>query len=384
MTPGKITRTQYVMFGLLAVASLLLLSWLSKQLHLTSWDFRNNLWSPATLLVSGKSPYAIQTISPDGNAVWFPVAIGAFLPLGWLSLSYASVIWLFLNIGLIIVLVVMAANGEKPRIFPFAMGLLIIFLHPRVIAHLQLGQYTVFATTMFLLAAYAVSNKKILLAAFLVAIALAKPQLGFLVVPGIAVACFKLYGLRKAIQYLVYLSLITLLFSLPLFVGYRNWIPDFVTALQHNPGWAQPSFLSVLQNFAGVSAVLVWLLFALMFFSANIWLWYRLPPLDVIYWSMALTPLITPYVWSWDFVMMLPLFVRVLYELRRRWSYLVLLGGYVIMWWLMLQVVLQTAGDDQFFVWVSWMTILVIFAALALEKKLGENPKPIFRTLKTK
>ncbi len=297
------------------------------------------------------------------------------MPFGWLSLSYASVIWLFLNIGLIVVLVVMAANGEKPRIFPFAMGLLIIFLHPRVIAHLQLGQYTVFATTMFLLAAYAVSNKKILLAAFLVAIALAKPQLGFLVVPGIAVACFKLYGLRKAIQYLVYLSLITLLFSLPLFLGYRNWIPDFVTALQNNPGWAQPSFLSVLQNFTRISAVFVWLLFALMFFLANIWLWYRLPPLDAIYWSMALTPLITPYVWSWDFVMMLPLFVRVLYELRRRRSYLVLLGGYVIMWWLMLQVVLQTAGDDQFFVWVSWMTILVIFAALALEKKLGENPK---------
>jgi hypothetical protein len=40
----------------------------------------------------------------------------------------------------------------------------------------------------------------------------------------------------------------------------------------------------------------------------------------------------------------------------------------------MLQIVMQTNGDDQYFVWVSWATFILILIALALEKIKGNSP----------
>lgn len=373
----KISKTQFILMGSMAVVGLIFLGWLMNNLTLVSWDFRNNLWSPVSLLVQGESPYNIQSLSPDGGAVWFPIVIGLFFPLGWISFSYASVLWLVLSVGLIIVLVIIAANGEKPRILPFSLGLLVIFLHPRVIAHLQLGQYTIFAVISFLLATYVFAKGKLFWTAFFVAIALAKPQLGFLIVPGIAIACFHRDGLKSAIKYISYLIVITVLFSIPLFIGYWNWIPDFFAALQQNPGWAQPSLLSILGSRLGAAGILIWLITAVIFSLINGWIWYRLPPTDAIYWSLALTPLVTPYIWSWDFVMIMPLFVRTLYEIRRIPSYAILLGGYAVSWWGMFQIIMQTNGDDQYFVWVSWTTFILILIALALEKMKGNRPSLI-------
>src|SRR5712692_2292721 len=63
-----------------------------------SWDFRNNLWGPAYLLVHGQSPYHISTLFENSNALWFPMAIGLFFPFGWLTQSEASNLWLLGNI----------------------------------------------------------------------------------------------------------------------------------------------------------------------------------------------------------------------------------------------------------------------------------------------
>jgi hypothetical protein len=374
-TQHKITKTQFVVMGSLVIVGLIFLGWLMNNLTLGGWDFRHNLWAPVSLLVQGKSPYNIKPIAPDGGAVWFPVVIGLFFPLGWISFSYASVLWLVLSISLVVILVIIAANGEKPRILPFSLGLLIIFLHPRVIAHLQLGQYTIFAVISFLLATYVLTKGKLFWTAFFVAIALAKPQLGFLIVPGIAIACFHSGGIKSTAKYISYLIAITVLFSIPLFIGYWNWIPDFISALQQNPGWVQPSLLSVLENRLGTPGILIWFITALIFSFINGWIWYRLPPTDAIYWSLALTPLVTPYIWSWDFVMIMPLFVRTLYQISRIPSYFVLLGGYAVSWWLMFQIIMQTNGDDQYFMWVSWTTFILILVALILENKIkGEQP----------
>lgn len=75
--------------------------------------------------------------------------------------------------------------------------------------------------------------------------------------------------------------------------------------------------------------------------------------------------------------MIMPLFVRTLYEIRRIPSYLLLLGGYAVSWWIMFQVIMQTNGDDQYFVWVSWATFILILIALAVEKMKGNRPSLI-------
>ena len=47
-------------------------------------DFYNELWGPAYLLVNGQSPYDTPILDPVLPAVWLPMAIGFFFPLGWL------------------------------------------------------------------------------------------------------------------------------------------------------------------------------------------------------------------------------------------------------------------------------------------------------------
>jgi hypothetical protein len=53
-------------------------------------DFYNELWGPAHLLVRGESPYDTSSLNADLPAVWPPMAIGVFAPLGWLSEKTAS------------------------------------------------------------------------------------------------------------------------------------------------------------------------------------------------------------------------------------------------------------------------------------------------------
>ncbi len=54
------------------------------RLMMPRMDFYNELWGPAYLLVQGKSPYDTASLNPILPAVWFPMAIGFFFPLGWL------------------------------------------------------------------------------------------------------------------------------------------------------------------------------------------------------------------------------------------------------------------------------------------------------------
>ena len=73
-----------LLFGLLLVLVCFL------PIPFTFWDFRNNLWGPSHLLVTGKSPYAIKQLFPDTNAVWLPQIIGLLFPMGWLPFDFAA------------------------------------------------------------------------------------------------------------------------------------------------------------------------------------------------------------------------------------------------------------------------------------------------------
>jgi hypothetical protein len=80
------------------ILALMLAGWFIYTSRSTGWDFRNNLWAPAYLLIHGKSPYRISVLFDNSNAVWFPQIIGLFFPLGLLSEHQASNLWLIINV----------------------------------------------------------------------------------------------------------------------------------------------------------------------------------------------------------------------------------------------------------------------------------------------
>ncbi len=186
---GTAVKWTFAIIGILLI--LLVIACLAPNKSILLWDFRNNLWAPAHLLVNMHSPYEITGMFPDSNAVWFPMVLGLFFPLGWLTLTQASVFWLLITVSAAIALIFLSTGKSRPKPWLLAIGLIMVFIQPRVYAHLKLGQITILATLFLLLAAYALENKIFFGAAVLVSVALSKPQLGVFVVPGIFLSVYR-------------------------------------------------------------------------------------------------------------------------------------------------------------------------------------------------
>jgi hypothetical protein len=68
-------------------------------------------------------------------------------------------------------------------------------------------------------------------------------------------------------------------------------------------------------------------------------------------WSLGITTIVTPYVWSWDFVLLLPI-----------WMYTFIQGGwkrrtlllifYAVAWYGMALIQAQESSNNQYFWWV--------------------------------
>jgi hypothetical protein len=110
---------------------------------------------------------------------------------------------------------------------------------------------------------------------------------------------------------------------------------------------------------------------AILFGAATLFngrLWWQKPGLEALWWSLALTPLVSPFIWSWDFVLLLPLFVWCLFHLRSRVAQVILGAGYLVNWYLMMRVILTTDGSDHYFWWGSWFLMLVMIAGIMTER----------------
>ncbi len=154
------------------------------------------------------------------------------------------------------------------------------------------------------------------------------------------------------------------LLSLPLFLAYPTWGKGFIWALNRNHVWLQPTLYSLLPRFWGKwEGLTLWGVLTILLFAINIRTWWIWSPQKAIYWSLALTPLVTPYLWSWDIVLILPLLLRALFELNTKKAYFLLISGYMLSWWLTLQVLLRTDNSDHYFWWTPWMFVLLILCS---------------------
>jgi hypothetical protein len=348
-------------------ASVLLIWWFISRFSISSWDFRNNLWAPAHLLLNGRSPYDISVLFDGSGAVWMPPVIGAFFPLGWLSLSAASKLWFALNVASLIGIVVLSARPDRPK--PLLLGVLLIlhFTFPPVLAHLRLGQISLLAVFVVVACVNYIHRLPIPVLSTALAITLAKPQLIVLVLPGLLFWRNNVKRRRMSLAVGVLLAAAAL--TLPLFIGYSDWVADFRAAQDANPNWAQPSSLFTLRTAWGAAGIAVWAIMASGAFFLNLRLWSRFEPSIAAMWSLALTPLVVPYIWSWDFVVILPLISHALFRAGSRSSRTILISGYIFCSAWIIQTLLNgETPSNHIYWWIPWFLLGLVVVSRFVER----------------
>ena len=319
-------------------------------LTLPRMDFYNELWGPASLLVRGQSPYDTASLNPVLPAAWLPMAIGFFFPLGWLPEYLALKIWYIFNI-LEIGLVVYVVTGRNRNLYDTVTLALMCFFFPLTFNHINLGQFSITVTLCWVFAVYFLEKDKSWMSALCIALALSKPHLGFLAILGLSVRDYQSGGYRAMFSSWVRILTMCLVLCIPLFVAYPSWIPDAIVSMGKNPPWAFPSLYILFERYLGVWGHVLWGFTSLIVVGVNFWLWKKLPLKSAVYWSLALALLVTPYVGSWDFVVLFPLLIFA--YVNTDWKRKIFIGvAYCAAWYGMARVQMLAVSHNHYFWWV--------------------------------
>ncbi len=318
---------------LAGILVLIFVFWFVNTIKFVSWDFRNNLWATTHLIWSGESAYKIKTLFPDSNAIWFPQIVGLFFPLGLLPQYQATNIWLILNVMLLLALtwfLSFRVAQEKPK--PIYLGILVfsVFLFPPTVTHFTLGQVDILIIASVIAGTFAIERNRPVLAGFLFAIALVKPQQCVVFLPGIIAYLFvNKREWRSVLKLLLATCFWGFALTAPLWLSSPGWINDFLANLQGNPNWSQPNIFSWLSHKFGTPGILFWFVLYIIILVLSIQIWLKCKLINAVLWSLALTTVISPYIWSWDFVLLLPLFVYTAIGLSNTIARLLLLIFYI-------------------------------------------------------
>ena len=334
-------------------------------------DFENNLWRPSYLLLQGMSPYNTHVMFEGLHPIWFPVIIALFLPLGALPIQIASNIWFLIGLmTLFTIIVILARRVNVPSII-FALMAVAIGFFPSTLTHFSLGQVSLLVSLLLVILSVYYQKFNPSLIGLLLALSLVKPQLIVIFFPTFITVLWRRDGARKVFKVMFYTLIWFFLLTLPLFILYPNWIPDFVQNLLNNPNWAYPTPYSFLRASLSSNLIIfglagVYLLFGI---GLAIKLSYRLGRLEALLWSMALTPVFSPMVWSWDFVMMYPLLLYLAFDRKCKVASNIVIIGFGIC--LTLFVVMKNQGyiNDKFAVWVPLFLTATMLISMTYRRK---------------
>lgn len=283
-------------------------------------DFYNNYWGPSNLLLSRHSPYDIKQLFPYTNSLWMPQFISAGLWLGFLEKEIAGKIWVFLNfVSFFFILFTMMK--QKPN--PIVLGILLIglFLFPPMSTYFLFGQASLICIAFLLLS---LKTDSPLSPLFLI-LGLGKPQLGFLFLIGIILIVYKNGWYFFAKYILMCVAWMTLLLS-PFFLLFPNWIQDFIQNFRTNAPWDHPTLFNILNKSLGYYGVMIWAVLLGISIIATILIWSKTEKHTAAAIILALTILVSPYLWSWDFVLLFPLIILTVLEGSKIKRYAILLG----------------------------------------------------------
>ncbi|MBE0670402.1 MAG: DUF2029 domain-containing protein [Anaerolineales bacterium] len=336
-------------------------------------DFYNELWAPAHLLVNGQSPYETASLNTNLPAAWFPMAIGFFFPLGWLSEETAQYVW-FIFCILELGVIVHIAQGNKRSLYNTVIITLLSLFFPSTLYHFYIGQISITVTLCLLLAVRFAQKDRQWLSAFFAALAISKPHLALLTILGLSLFHYQNGKLRSLFAFWGRVSVVSLALCIPLFIAYPNWIPDALHAMTQNPIWSYPSLFVLFQRYFDAWGILLWICTSIVTIWISQSLWKKLPPVSATYWSLSLAPLVSPYVGSWDFVILLPLLTFTFANLDwKRKIFLVIF--YAIAWVQMAQIQALEVSHNHYFWWVP----LWFLGISALLTKLNPSTSTVLK-----
>ncbi|RMG89315.1 MAG: DUF2029 domain-containing protein, partial [Chloroflexi bacterium] len=281
--------------------------------------------------------------------------------------------WWFFNAALLMIIMLIVIPKRKPAPLLLALFLIAVALFPPLIVHFNLGQYTLWATLLLLLCPYLLKTERYFWLGVLIALASGKPQLLFIPFVGLVVALYRQIGMKGFVHFGAGGLLTTLVLTIPLWLSDIQWIPDFIQALRNNQVWEHPSSLQVLQKIFGSSGIWLYLLLCVVIIGITIKLWQRLPPQQAILWSMALNLIAAPYIWTWDYVVLLPLFAYYLFRLNWVGQGLLLLV-YGVIWVGMLYIQINLSGNSYLTWWVPWVFVGGVTFSIWMSGKKGLKP----------
>ncbi len=336
-----------------------------------SWDFRNNLWGPTYLLIHRASPYNIHVIFRDSNAIWLPMIIGLLLPMGLLPMQWASNLWLLLNLSALFTTVVLSTNIPRRSLPWIVVTTFALAIFPSSMSVFRFGQISLIVCLALTALSKYRQRLPPLAAGGLLAVSLTKPQLLILYLPAFLALCLREQGARRAVQVVLSTVIWSVALCIPLFLLYPNWIPDFQHNLAINQPWFYPSLYSFLSSTIASPTLPVALaaLYVLVGLGVMALVLSRVEGYEALLWALALTPLFSPVIWSWDFVLILPLLVFSASRARSRVTEWVLYLGYATCTLAFIVMRIQGVFNDQFAVWVPPLLNAILLIARSLPRR---------------
>lgn len=369
----KAQNRHSVVVALIAIALLMVLLavFVPSRVVPVSWDFQNNLWGPAHLLLQGSSPYNIKALFPETNAVWMPMAIGLFLPLGALPVQWASNLWLLLNFSALATLTIHPAQRYRLKLWQIALIMTGLVVFPPTLAHLQLGQISLLVCLgLYFIAVYR-QRMHPALTGLILAAALLKPQLLVLYLPLFLWWTVREQGWRKAVSISLFTVGWVVVLCLPLFILYPNWIPDLLSNLAGNNSWFYPSLYALVRWLSGSTEIAA--IVAGVCLVAGVGLTVaisgRVDAFHSLLWSLALTPIFSPIIWSWDYVLLFPLVVLAICRKKSRAGAWFLYTGLILCMAGMLALRLSGVYADQYSIWAPVVAVISIWASHHFSKE---------------
>lgn len=354
------------------VAGIILVWFVPSKIIPISWDFRNNLWGPSNLLIQHRSPYNIHAIFDASNAIWMPVVIGLFFPIGYLPLQWASNLWFLLNFLSLCLLVILMLKDIKRSIIWVPLTIFALVLFPSTVSHLVLGQISLMiCLALFILIKYQ-NRLKPLIIGLLLAFSFTKPQLVLLFLPAFLFVYFRSKTVKQFIAVILSSIMWIILLCAPLFIFYPNWIPDFFHNFAINNAWFYPSIYSFLlagSVSSGIALILAGI-YLLIGVGLSIYLTFKLDESESLLWCLAITPIFSPIIWSWDFVLIFPLIIYLAIAKKSKSSSWILFSGLGACFLAFTLMKLFKLVNEQLTFWVPLAMVLTL-----LISRIFQNPK---------
>jgi len=303
-------------------------------------DFYYNAWRPGRALMQGQDPY--QTPHFLRYPLWTLILS---LPFACLPLSIALASWTLVSqcaaLGFLTATTKRLDWQLSLKSFALLAALAVTF-RPSLASILH-GQYLLITLFFVSLSLFALHGELNVLAGFCLAMSMLKPQLVFLVVPGLLASAVVQRRWGTVVGFLLTtLALVAVAEAL-----LPGWVDDWLLLITEQELQSRtfivPSIWGVAHSLSPSHWVLVASTLSLVLLTALAHLWWRhrnfeahLPFLAAS--TIVVTQIVTPKAWSYDHTMLLLPLLYCLYKVSQqaeisrpvRWSWLVVLLGWLI------------------------------------------------------